>query len=318
MNKLESLKKHSTIVVDSGDFDQISKYKPSDATTNPSLILTSILSKKNNVILEKSLKYARLQGGSHKKKIINASDMITVLIGKEISKKIPGYVSTEINSEFSFNIDQCVRKAQKIINLYNNIGVHKSRILIKLAATWEGVKAAEILKKSDILCNLTLIFSFAQARICAESKVFLISPFVGRISDWFLKNDIDKKKSLIIDHGVLALKKIFYYYKKNNYSTIIMGASFRNVDQILSIAGCEKITISPVLLNILKKSNGLVPIKLKECNLSKNIVQPTALEESEFRWLHNQDMMAVEKLAEGIRKFYIDQNSLDLLISQKL
>ena len=194
MNKLESLKKHSTIVVDSGDFDQISKYKPSDATTNPSLILTSILSKKNNVILEKSLKYARLQGGSHKKKIINASDMITVLIGKEISKKIPGYVSTEINSEFSFNIDQCVRKAQKIINLYNNIGVHKSRILIKLAATGEGVKAAEILKKSDILCNLTLIFSFAQARICAESKVFLISPFVGRISDWFLKNDIDKKK----------------------------------------------------------------------------------------------------------------------------
>ncbi|WP_343126597.1 transaldolase [Buchnera aphidicola] len=318
MNQLESLKKHSIIVVDSGDIEQISKFSPSDATTNPSLILHSILSKKYEFIFENSLKYARLKGGTHKKKIMNAGDRIAVMFGKEILKYIPGYISTEINSKFSFNIEECVQKAEKLINMYGEMGVKKSRILIKLAATWEGVQAAKILKKKAILCNLTLVFSFAQAQICAESGVFLISPFVGRISDWYMKNFDSKNISKEEDKGVLALKKIFYYYKKYNYKTIIMGASFRNIQQIFSIAGCDKITISPILLNILKNTVGDVPLRLNKFDIEKNFKIPKFLKEDEFRWLHNQDMMAVEKLSEGIRQFNKDQNSLDKLISQNL
>ncbi|WP_343152872.1 transaldolase [Buchnera aphidicola] len=314
MNQLQSLKKITTVVADTGDIKFIQKYQPKDATTNPTLILQAInLSCYQNLIIS-AIKYAKLKGGNHQKKIVNASEKISVLIGSEILKYIPGKISTEVDARLSFNKEECIKKANSIIKMYEEEGINRSKILIKLAATWECIAAAKELKKNNINCNLTLLFSFAQARACAEAKVFLISPFVGRIYDWYKSKNPNEIYSVKKDPGVLSVRKIYKYYKENNYKTIIMGASFRRIEQILALAGCDYLTISPVLLKELENSLGVVDQILN--NEKKYYKNNQSLSESEFRWHHNQDAMAVEKLSEGIRKFAKDQENLERILSK--
>ncbi|CAL4318874.1 transaldolase [Buchnera aphidicola] len=315
MNQLQSLKKITTVVADTGDIKFIQKYQPKDATTNPTLILQAInLPCYQNLIIS-AIKYAKLIGGNYQKKITNASEKISVLIGSEILKYIPGKISTEVDARLSFNKEACIEKANSIIKMYEEEGINRSKILIKLAATWECISAAKELKKDNINCNLTLLFSFAQARACAEAEVFLISPFVGRIYDWYQSKIPNSIYSVKTDPGVLSVQKIFNYYKENNYKTIIMGASFRRIEQILALAGCDYLTISPPLLkeleNNIKNVKQVLNYK-KKCYKNRKI-----LSESEFRWDHNQDSMAVEKLSEGIRKFAQDQENLEKILSKK-
>lgn len=316
MNQLEGLKQFTTVVVDSGDMDSIRHYTPQDATTNPSLILQAASLTAYQSLFENALTYARKQRGSRETQVINASDKLAVNIGVEILKSVPGRVSTEVDARFSFNRDMCVAKACKLINLYQEHNIDKSRIFIKLAATWEGIQAAKELEKKGINCNLTLLFSFAQARACAEAGVYLISPFVGRIYDWYNQRKLLDPYVVDKDPGVVSVRKIFDYYKQKRYQTVIMGASFRKVEQILALAGCDLLTISPVLLDELHKNDGRVERKLYPS--TEGFDQPVPLSESEFRWEHNEDAMAVDKLAEGIRQFAVDQQSLENLLAVKL
>ncbi|QCI19674.1 MAG: transaldolase [Buchnera aphidicola (Brevicoryne brassicae)] len=316
MNQLSALKEFTTVVADTSDIKSICKYKPEDATTNPSLILQAISSNNNQFFIDQAIQYGKKKGGSYKDKIIHASDKILVDLGVEILKYIPGYVSSEVDARLSFSTEKCILKAKKIIDLYEEQGIMRNRVLIKLAATWECIKAAEELKKENVLCNLTLLFSFAQARACAESNVFLISPFVGRIYDWYVSQKLISKSSKEKDPGVISVCKIYDYYKKHNYKTIIMGASFRNIQQILYLSGCDRLTISPILLKELESNNE----KLKRNLIPNNVflAKPKALSEEEFRWEHNQDAMAVEKLSEGIRNFGRDQLLLEKILSKKM
>ncbi|MGL9769453.1 MAG: transaldolase [Sodalis sp. (in: enterobacteria)] len=316
MNQLESLKQFTTIVADSGDIESICHYTPQDATTNPSLILKAASLTAYQPLLEDALAYARKQGGTSETKIINASDKLAVNIGVEILKRVPGRVSTEVDARFSFNRGMCVAKAHKLVALYQEQGINKSRILIKLPSTWEGIKATEELEKEGINCNLTLLFSFAQARACAEAGVYLISPFVGRIYDWYNQRKPLYPYLVDKDPGVVSVRKIYNYYKQHRYQTIIMGASFRKVEQILALAGCDRLTISPVLLEELCKAAACIERKLSPS--IEAFHQPPPLSESEFRWEHNQDAMAVDQLAEGIRRFAVDQQSLEDLLAVKL
>ncbi|VAX76291.1 transaldolase [Buchnera aphidicola] len=318
MDQLECLKKHTIVVVDSGDIDCIKKYRPNDATTNPTLILKSVLSKKYDYIINNAVQYAQKNGGSRLKKIQNACDMTAVGFGIEILKYIPGYISTEIDARLSFDKDLCIKRAIKIIQLYKDNGIDSSRVLIKLAATWECIQAAYELKKLGILCNLTLLFSFSQARACADAGVFLISPFIGRIYDWYQKFNDNSNYCVATDPGIVAFKKIFFYYKKYSYSTIIMGASFRTLEQVLELVGCDRLTISPDILEQIKISKYKIIKKLDSCQVSITNVKPTPILESEFRFLHNEDAMATEKLSEGIRQFSSDQMKLELFFSDKL
>ncbi|QCI25869.1 transaldolase [Buchnera aphidicola] len=312
MNQLNDLKKFTRIVVDSGDISEISAYKPSDATTNPSLILKTIFIPGYKKLIQDAIHYGKQHGRSEKDKIIYASDKIVVNIGAEILKHIPGRVSSEIDARISFDQFLCIEKAKRIINMYEDLGISRSKVLIKLAATWECIQAARELEKDNINCNLTLLFSFAQAKACAEANVFLISPFVGRIYDWYYENKLIEKYHSSIDPGVLSVKKIYSYYKKHNYKTIIMGASFRNIEQILELSGCDCLTISPVLLEKLQNNSNRVTRKLIP---SDRIIKPTScLTEPNFRWEHNQDRMAVEKLSEGIRQFSLDQEKLEKIL----
>lgn len=315
MNQLNELKKFTIIVADTSDINSISKYKPNDATTNPSLILQAVNSSVNQRFISQAITYAKKKGGSFKNQVINASDKILVDLGIEILKYIPGYISSEVDARLSFNKEACVLKAKKIISLYEEEGVSRERVLIKLAATWECIKAAEELKKENILCNLTLLFSFAQARACAESNVFLISPFVGRIYDWYISKNLISKDSFSKDPGVISVCKIYDYYKKHNYKTIIMGASFRNIQQILNLSGCDRLTISPLLLKQLESNNSKIERKLVPPGVLLD--KPKPLSEEKFRWEHNQDAMAVEKLSEGIRNFGKDQYSLEKMFSKQ-
>ncbi|CAL4319056.1 transaldolase [Buchnera aphidicola] len=314
MNQLNELRKFTTIVADTSDIESICKYRPEDATTNPSLILQAVNSSINKKFIDQAVEYAVKKGGSRENKIINASDKIVVDLGIEILKYIPGYISTEVDARLSFDKEKCILKAKKIINMYEEEGIDRNRVLIKLAATWESIKAAEELKKSNIFCNLTLLFSFAQARACAESHVFLISPFVGRIYDWYISKNLISKNSFDQDPGVLSVRKIYNFYKKHKYKTIIMGASFRNIHQILSLSGCDRLTISPVFLKYLENSNEKLSRKL--IPPSTYITPPSSLTEEEFRWEHNQDEMAVQKLSEGIRNFGKDQLFLEEIFSK--
>lgn len=314
MNQLNALRKFTTIVADTSDIESIRKYHPEDATTNPSLILQAVNLSANKKFIDQAVEYALKKGGSHKKKIKNASDKIVVDLGIEILKYIPGYISTEVDARLSFNKEKCILRAKKIIDMYEEQGINRNRVLIKLAATWESIKAAEELKKSNIFCNLTLLFSFAQARACAESHVFLISPFVGRIYDWHVSQNLILKNSCGEDPGVLSVCKIYDFYKKHKYKTIIMGASFRNIHQILSLSGCDRLTISPVFLEHLENNSEKLTRKL--IPPSTYIVPPTPLTEEEFRWEHNQDEMAVQKLSEGIRNFGKDQIFLEKIFSK--
>lgn len=314
-NKLEQLRKLTTVVADTGEIDAIKKYQPEDATTNPSLILKAAQISEYAPLIEQSVEYAKAQSNDKAQQLEDACDMLAVSIGKEILKTIPGRISTEVDARLSYNTEASIDKARKLIKLYNEAGISNDRILIKLASTWEGIRAAEVLEKEGINCNLTLLFSFAQARACAEAGVFLISPFVGRIMDWYkAKEGHDFEPSE--DPGVLSVTKIYNYYKEHGYNTVVMGASFRNIGEILELAGCDRLTISPQLLADLEAAEGVIEAKLVATADSKE--RPAAMTHSEFLWEHNLDAMAVEKLAEGIRNFAVDQGKLETMIEAKL
>ncbi|WP_428776438.1 transaldolase [Vibrio sp.] len=314
-NKLEQLRKLTTVVADTGEIEAIKKYQPEDATTNPSLILKAAQIAEYAPFIDQAISYAKTQSDDKQEQVHEACDMLAVTIGKEILKTIPGRISTEVDARLSYDTEGSIEKARKLIKMYNDAGVPNDRILIKLASTWEGIRAAEVLEKEGINCNLTLLFSFAQARACAEAGVFLISPFVGRIMDWYKAKE-GRDFASNEDPGVLSVTKIYNYYKQHGYQTVVMGASFRNTGEILELAGCDRLTISPQLLQELEESTGAVEAKL----VATTDVQerPSAMSHSDFLWEHNQDPMAVEKLAEGIRNFAIDQGKLETMIEAKL
>lgn len=313
MSQLDELKKYTVVVADTGDIDSIKQFSPEDATTNPSLVLKAAQLPQYKYLIDDAINTAKKQGGTKETQLINASDQVAVNIGAEILKYVPGRISTEVDARLSFDRGMCLAKARKLIALYKEKGIDKSRILIKIAATWEGIKAAEELEREGINCNLTLLFSFAQARACAEAGVFLISPFVGRIYDWYQAKQPVTDYVADQDPGVVSVRNIYNYYKENRYETVVMGASFRKKEQILALAGCDRLTISPALLNELKASEESVKRRLEPSTEASN--RPSPMTESEFRWQHNGDAMAVEKLAEGIRLFAADQQKLeDMLI----
>ncbi|CAL4318800.1 transaldolase [Buchnera aphidicola] len=316
MNQLNQLKQFTIIVADTSDIESIYQYKPDDATTNPSLILQAVKVASNKNLIDNAVEYAKKKGGSYKQKIENASDKILIDIGIKILQCIPGYISSEVDARLSFNKEKCILKAQKLINMYEEQGISRDRVLIKLASTWECIKAAEELRKENILCNLTLLFSFAQARACAESNVFLISPFVGRIYDWYISKNLITSSSFEQDPGVLSVRKIFNFYKRHSYNTIIMGASFRHIDQVLYLAGCDRLTISVNLLRELQLNTEIIERKLIPPTIFAK--PPSPLSESEFRWEHNQDSMAVQKLSEGIQLFSKDQLALEKILSKEI
>lgn len=311
MNLLEQLKKVTTVVADSGDVDSIKVLNPTDATTNPSLILQAAqLPQYQHIIVD-----AIEQSGDI---VDDICDQLIVNFGCEILKHIPGRISSEVDARLSFDVQGSIEKGRQLISLYQKRGIAKERILIKIAATWQGIKAAEQLEKEGIACNLTLLFSKAQAIACAEAKVTLISPFVGRILDWFKKND-NKDFFGADDPGVKSVTSIYNYYKQYGYNTVIMGASFRSTDEIIELAGCDLLTISPALLNELQTTQGTLVTKLSSDNItSQSRESLVALTESTFAWQHNQDAMASEKLSEGIRNFAKDQVILEQLILARL
>ncbi|XP_022224006.2 probable transaldolase [Drosophila obscura] len=315
MSVLQQLKQITTIVADTGDFEAINIYKPTDATTNPSLILSASSMERYQPLVQKAVDYAKSQKGSLNDQVSEAMDYLCVLFGTEILKVVPGRVSTEIDARLSFDTKNSVAKALKLINLYKSLGIEKERILIKLASTWEGIKAAEILENEHgVHCNLTLLFSFAQAVACAEAGVTLISPFVGRILDWYVANTDNKKYEPLKDPGVISVTKIYNYYKKYDYKTLVMGASFRNVGEIKALAGCDLLTISPSLLKELENDIDSVTTYLSVDNAKVQDIEKIAVDESKFRWLLNEDPMATDKLSEGIRKFAVDTVKLEKLI----
>jgi transaldolase len=310
-NQLEQLQKLTTVVADTGEVDAIIKYQPEDATTNPSLILKAAQIESYAPLIEASIAYAKAQSGDQAQQVVDTADMLAVNIGKEILKVVPGRISTEVDVRLSYNTEATVLKARKLIKLYNDAGVTNDRILIKIASTWEGIRAAEILEKEGINCNLTLLFSFAQARACAEAGVYLISPFVGRIMDWYKAKEGCTYEAAE-DPGVKSVTKIFNYYKEHGYKTVVMGASFRNLGEITELAGCDRLTISPALLQDLSECNEPLVAKLVDKGATK--AQPQKITQSEFLWEHQQDQMAFDKLAEGIRGFAVDQVKLEEMI----
>ncbi|MGD1463798.1 transaldolase [Vibrio harveyi] len=314
-NKLEQLRKLTTVVADTGEIDAIKKYQPEDATTNPSLILKAAQIEEYAPLIDASIEYAKAQSNDKAQQVQDTCDMLAVNIGKEILKTIPGRISTEVDARLSYDTEGSVAKARQLVKMYNDAGITNDRILIKLASTWEGIRAAEILEKEGINCNLTLLFSFAQARACAEAGVFLISPFVGRIMDWYkAKEGRDFEASE--DPGVISVTDIYNYYKDYGYNTVVMGASFRNIGEILELAGCDRLTIAPALLAELEAAEGEVVEKLVDSKGSKE--RPAPMSHAEFLWEHNLDAMAVEKVAEGIRNFAVDQGKLEEMIAAKL
>jgi transaldolase len=315
-NKLDQLKTMTDVVADTGDIEAIERFKPLDATTNPSLILKAAQLEKYAVLLAAAKDVGKVSHGSSSQKLAAAGDHLAVAIGCEILKLVPGRVSTEVDSRLSFNTSATVEKARKLIDLYQQNGVSKNRVLIKIASTWEGIKAAEILEKEDINCNLTLLFGFAQAAACAEAGITLISPFVGRILDWYKADTGIDSYPPAEDPGVVSVSDIYRYYKKNDYQTIVMGASFRNIGEIEQLAGCDRLTISPQLMAELEADTGLLERKLSPNN-SANTPAFQTFNEDEFRWSMNENAMATEKLAEGIRAFTADQIKLEQLLATK-
>jgi len=305
-SKLEQLKQFTTVVADTGDLDAITRLKPVDATTNPSLLLKAAAMPGYAELLQNAINHAKGDVGL-------ACDHFAVSVGSGILKVIPGRISTEVDARLSFDEPALLQKANQLIELYDKAGVGRDRVLIKLASTWEGIRAAEKLEKAGIQTNLTLLFSFAQAAACADAGVFLISPFVGRIYDWYKKSTgIDYVGS--DDPGVQSVTRIYNYYKANDYKTVVMGASFRNLNQIEQLAGCDRLTISPDLLEKLALDEGKLERKLAPGHKGEPRL---SLNEAQFRWASNEDAMATEKLAEGIRQFARDQEKLEALLSAK-
>ncbi len=315
-NQLEALREMTTVVADTGDIEAIKKYQPVDATTNPSLLLKASSMPHYAQIIDDAVAWAKLQSKDHEQQLVDAADKLSVLIGKEISGSVPGRISTEVDARLSFDTEATIAKAERLIELYADEGIDKSRILIKIASTWEGIRAAEVLEQKGINCNLTLLFSFAQARACAEAGTFLISPFVGRILDWHKANSDKKEYAPHEDPGVQSVSQIYDYYKHYGYETIVMGASFRNIGEIQALAGCDRLTISPALLEEL--ANETAPLKAMLKDEGSSETPGEKLTEAAFRWEMNEDPMATEKLAEGIRNFAADQVKLEATLKEKL
>jgi transaldolase len=315
-NQLSQLKQMTTVVADTGDIEAIAKFQPQDATTNPSLLLKAASLESYQHLLKEAVSWAKEQSSSADQQVIDAADKLSVLIGLEILKTVPGRISTEVDSRLSFDTEASIAKAHKLMAMYKEAGITNDRILIKLASTWEGIKAAEQLEKSGINCNLTLLFSFSQAQACAEAGVYLISPFVGRILDWFKKDTGKSEYAANEDPGVVSVTSIYNFYKSKGYKTVVMGASFRNIDEIRQLAGCDRLTISPGLLDELEKSNENLEQKL--FSQQPELASETKLSESSYRWAMNEDAMATEKLAEGIRNFTIDQIKLEKQLAKLL
>lgn len=306
-SKLEQLKQFTTVVADTGDLDAIARLQPVDATTNPSLLLKAAALPRYADHLQSAM--SRCEGD-----IGLGCDLFAVAVGQEILKLIPGRISTEVDARLSFDAEAMVQRGERLITLYERAGVSRDRVLIKLASTWEGIRAAEQLEKSGIQTNLTLLFSFTQAVACAEAGVFLISPFVGRIYDWYKKSE-GRDYVGDEDPGVHSVSRIYNYYKAHGYNTVVMGASFRNAGQIEALAGCDRLTISPELLSQLAQEEGSLERKLSPGRASEPRI---AMDEASFRWGLNEDPMATEKLAEGIRQFARDQEKLEALLPTKL
>lgn len=314
MTQLEQLRALSAVVADTGDIEAIARFRPLDATTNPSLLLKAASLPAYAPLIESAL--AAAQGGNIADRVGDAGLRLAVAIGGEILKLIPGRVSTEVDARLSFDTDATLAQARRIVELYERAGIGRERLLIKIASTWEGIRAAERLEREGIHCNLTLLFSFAQAVACAEAGVYLISPFVGRILDWHLANGAAKPATPQDDPGVQSVARIWNYYKRHGYATVVMGASFRNTGQVLALAGCDRLTISPELLAELDAGAGEVPRALIDDG-ARAAPEP-ALGEAAFRWQHNEDAMATDKLADGIRRFAADQRKLEDLLAQRL
>lgn len=314
MNLLEQLKQYTEVVADTGDFQSIERFKPLDATTNPSLIYAAAQNEKYKSLITDSVSYGKSQASSTEEQLDHILDKLAVNFGVEILKVVPRRVSTEVDASLSFDKEASLDKARKLIQMYDDSGISKDKILIKLATTWEGIRAAEILEREGIHCNLTLLFSMAQAIACAEAGVQLISPFVGRIYDWH-------KKDRGVDHipgaedpGVLSVREIFNYYKKFGYKTEVMGASFRNSEEIIELAGCDLLTISPALLAELEETEGKLLQKLIPEEAMLSDMDKISLDEKAFRWMLNESAMATEKLSEGIRRFNADLNKLKQMV----
>jgi len=314
MNKLQQLKSMTTVVADTGDLDAIKQYQPQDATTNPSLVLKAAQMPLYGPLITEAKQWASEQGGDSQTQMDNTCDYLAVAIGKEILSAIPGRISTEVDSRLSFDKQATVARALKIIDLYAQQGVSKDRVLIKMASTWEGIQAGKQLEAQGINCNLTLLFSFAQAIACAEAGVYLISPFVGRIMDWYKADMQVQGFAPAEDPGVISVSKIFDYYKQHGYATVVMGASFRNTEEIEQLAGCDRLTISPGLMQELEDDSNELVQKLDRSKIIETQPKLT-LNQADFRWMHNEDAMATEKLAEGIRNFTRDQEKLEALLA---
>ncbi|MEM1453083.1 MAG: transaldolase [Planctomycetota bacterium] len=314
MDQLSGLKAHSLVVADTGDFESIRKYQPRDATTNPSLLLKAASMPEYAGLVDETLERSRSADDGA---LDAALDQLAVAFGIEILKIVPGRVSTEVDARLSFDTEATVAKARRLIALYEEAGIDRERVLIKIASTWEGIQAAAQLRDDDIRCNLTLLFSFAQAVACANAKVQLISPFVGRILDWYKASTGRDGYPAAEDPGVLSVTRIYEYYKKFGHHTEVMGASFRNTGEILELAGCDLLTISPGLLEELASTEGAVEPRLTQERADASDHQPIRLDERAFRWQMNEDAMATEKLAQGIRAFAADTRKLEALVGER-
>ncbi|MFP7723841.1 transaldolase [Lysobacter sp. A3-1-A15] len=307
---LQQLRDLSTVVADTGDIEAIARFKPQDATTNPSLLLKAASLPAYAPLLQAAVNDAR--GDDRTARVADAGDRLAVAIGGEILKLVPGRVSTEVDARLSFDTEGTVAQARKLVALYDDAGIGRDRLLVKVAATWEGIRAAQQLEREGIHCNLTLLFSFAQALACAEAGVYLISPFVGRILDWHLANGADPPAAPADDPGVKSVRRIWQYYKRHGYDTVVMGASFRTAGQVRALAGCDRLTISPDLLEALSRDTTPLPAALVDDG--ERVPAPGEASEATFRWHHNEDPMATEKLADGIRRFAADQRRLEALL----
>ncbi len=308
MNALEQLRRFTTVVADSGDFNTMRAYAPRDATTNPTLILKAVSKPEYGALLTQTV-------AAHPGEAVpDLCDRLLVRFGREILSIVPGRVSTEVDARLSFDVDATIGKARRLVALYDEAGIGRERVLVKVAATWEGIRAAEVLEREGIHCNLTLLFSFPQAVACADAGITLISPFVGRIYDWYRKRDgIDPAPE--VDPGVLSVRRIYAYFKKFGYPTEVMGASFRSAGQVLALAGCDLLTISPELLEQLRGAATQVERRLDPAHARDATIERVRFDEKQFRWSINEDAMATEKLAEGIRLFAADVLKLEALVA---
>jgi transaldolase len=318
-NALETLKTMTTVVADTGDIQAIKQYTPTDATTNPSLIYAATQMPEYQYLVDEALDYGRKSAAGKEAQVVKAIDKLFVNFGVEILKIVPRFVSTEVDARLSFDTEKTVARARELVALYADAGIDKDRILLKIASTWEGIQAARILEKEGIRCNMTLLFGFCQAVACAQERVYLISPFVGRILDWYKAKEPDMDFSAQNDPGVKSVRRIYNYYKKYDYPTLVMGASFRNAGEIKSLTGCDLLTIGPKFLEELQNDNQELPRMLSPQSAVENCTDAKIdMDEKRFRWMLNEDAMATEKLAQGIRSFTVDTLKLEETINAKL